>query len=597
MECRIVLNQSYIILIILVISMVLFIANVWRFDVVALLSLALAIIVGAVPFSKVYTGLNNPAVITVACVMVLSQSIHQSGVIHSLVTQWLPSYKSTTAYVVIFSSFIALLSAFMNNVGALGLVMPVAIQTALRSKRSPSLILLPIALASALGGLLTAIGTPPNLLISAYRQQTTGQAFSMFDFSHAGIFAAIAGIIFISFIGWRLIPGGRKGSHVSNDLFNIEDYVVELLVPDESPIIDMTVSELEQFLEADYVLLGLIRNKHKRFTLQADQLFSKNDILIMEASPNELKCILQKAKLLLVGTENKSKKILSSHEMATLEAVVSPGSNMEHRSTKAIRLRSRFNINLIAISRQGKSFRKRLHDVLFQAGDVVLLQGPAESLTENAKTLGLLPLVEHNITLIASPMRWLPVIIFALAVILATLQWIPIQIAFGGAVLLLVLFRAIPVRTIYQSIDWPIIILLAAMIPVGEALQFTGGTALISDFIISMSHGLSPVYLIGILFIITMTLSDFMNNAATAVVMAPIAISVANIMHANIDPFLMAVAIACSCSFLTPVGHQNNTIVMGPGGYKFIDYVRIGFPLEVIILLISVPTILWMWPI
>ncbi len=276
--------------------------------------------------------------------------------------------------------------------------------------------------------------------------------------------------------------------------------------------------------------------------------------------------------------------------------MVPPGSRVENRSAESIRLRARYRLNLLAIARQGNPFRERLREINFRAGDVVLLQGPVDVLEENVASLGFLPLLERGLDVGMKRMAFLPIIIFIFAIFLAGVQWVPVEVAFGGAVILLLLFRLLPTRLIYESIDWPVIILLGAMIPVGEALQSTGGTTLIAHFISSFTKDYPPFIILGLVMIITMTLSDFMNNAATAVVMAPIGVSIAHSIHASVDPFLMAVAIAASCSFLTPIGHQNNALVMGPGGYKFFDYIRLGLPLEIVVLVLSLPLILWAWP-
>jgi len=297
-----------------------------------------------------------------------------------------------------------------------------------------------------------------------------------------------------------------------------------------------------------------------------------------------------------VADQKISSDILKSNDVSFIEAVVPQGSRIEGRSSISMRLRSRHHINLLAISREGKAFKKRLNHVNLHAGDIVLLQGPAADLNENVANLGFLPLVEREIQVGSRKRAYLPILIFIIAIISAVVGLLPIQAAFGGAVLAMILFNVIPVRKLYESIDWSIVILLAAMLPIGGALQSTGGTAIIAHYFISMSGHISPTLVLGLLLLLTMTLSDFMNNAATTVVMAPIAVSIAQALKVNIDPFLMTVALGASCSFLTPVGHQNNMLVMGPGGYKFLDYIRLGLPLELIVVAVGLPAILWAWP-
>lgn len=590
-------NEAYIILIILGITMALFVSGLWRYDIIALLALALSVAVGAIPYSKVFSGLANPAVITVACVMIISQVIHQSNLLTPLAKQFTRFSHSPTLQVGLLSITTAFFSAFMNNVGALSLMMPIAVQSAIQSKRSPTLVLLPIALASGLGGLLTLIGTPSNLLIANFRAQALGQPFEMFDFFRVGIFVATFGVLFIALVGWRLIPGSRKSPVSLEEKFAITDYITEIKIPSNSNFIDKTFLEMEKSLNTDYVIIALIRNKNKRFAIDFQQKLMENDILIIETSPKNLETLLAKGNLELVNHEDKTSDLLNSEEMTVVEATIPPGSRAVNRSAKQIRLRARYSINLIGIAREGSPIRERLYETNFKAGDVVLLHGSAENINQQIADYGLLPLEQRNLTLISSQKKWLTLGIFISALVLAALQLLPVAIAFSGAILALVLTRTIQTRQLYEAIEWPVIILLAAMIPVGEALQATGGTDLIANLISSSASYLSPLLILSLLFIVTMTLSDFMNNAATTVVMAPIAIGIAQALHANIDPFLMTVAVAASCSFLTPVGHQNNTIVMGPGGYKFMDYVRVGFPLEVLILLTAVPAIFFLWPV
>ncbi|WP_423064115.1 SLC13 family permease [Candidiatus Paracoxiella cheracis] len=589
------MHGPYTILIVLAITMALFIWGYWRYDVVAMIALLISTAVGAVPYDRVFTGFSNPAVITVACVMIISQAITRSGIMSSLVRKIIHFTKNPTLHIGGLTLLTAIFSAFMNNVGALALMMPIAIQTAIKNNRSPSTILMPIALGSAMGGLTTLIGTPPNLLISSYREQITGQPFTIFAFAHVGFFVAVAGVLFIALIGWRLLPKKRKAPKQADDMFQMQDYITEIKIPENSPTVGITVRELEKMVEGDFVITGLIRNKKKKLIIPPDHVLEADDILIIESSTTDLEELLQTAKLELVGGEKISSDILKSKDVSLIEAVVPPGSRIENRSSQNIHLRSRYRINLLAISREGNPFKERLHQVNLRAGDVVLLQGPVDILQENVANLGFLPLIERRLD-VGKRRAFVPLFIFVLAIILTALQLIPVEIAFGGAVLAMILFRSIPLRFVYDSIEWPVIILLAAMIPIGEALQSTGGTALIAHDIIGLTQHLPPVYILGLLLIVTMTISDFMNNAATAVVMAPIAGTIAHTMHASIDPFLMVVAIGASCSFLTPIGHQNNTLVMGPGGYKFIDYIRLGLPLEIIVIVVALPLIQWAWP-
>ena len=589
------MQDTTMVLLILVGTLALFIWGYWRYDVVACLSLIACLLAGVVPYSSAFNGFSNPAVITVACVMVITHAINRSGIIDYVVKNITPVTTSPVLHIAVLSILAAFLSAFMNNVGALALLMPVAIQTAWSSKRSPSLVLMPLALGSALGGLTTSIGTPPNLLISSYRQQVTGYAYDMFDFSPVGIILAVVGLLFIVLVGWRLIPIRRKSAEATEDMFRIQDYITEVRVTEKSEIVGEPIKTIEQEYEG-VLILGIIRNKRKKLSFRSTEKIQESDIFIVESTHENLDKLVNKFKLELVGEAHITEEIRSD-EISVIEAVVPPGSRLEGRSARSMQLRKHHRINLLALSRKGTPFKQRLSRVTFRGGDIALLQGEAETLRESSVSLGFLPLVERGVQVGLQRRVIFPILIFGIAIVFAALRIFPVQIAFSGAVIAMVVTNVLPARRLYESIDWSIIVLLGAMIPVGGALQSSGGTELIAHAFVHLTGSMAPVFILGLLMIITMTLSDIMNNAATAVVMAPIGVGIAQAMGVSIDPFLMTVAVGASCSFLTPIGHQNNILVMGPGGYKFYDYFRIGVVLELIILIVGLPAILYFWPI
>lgn len=589
------MHNPYALFVILFILLALLIWGRWRYDIVAFFALLVAVLVGVVPVREAFTGFSNAAVITVACVMVITRAITQSGIVDVMIKKITPATSNTILHILVLGVVTAVLSAFMNNIGALALMMPVAIQSAINNKRSPSIVLMPLAFSSVLGGLMTVIGTPPNILISSYRLEVLGSPFAMFDFFPVGVVVTIVGVLYVSIVGWRLIPEARRKLERSTEHFHVEDYITEVRVPKKAKIVGKSVREFEHLVEGDFVILGLVRNKRKRLIVPQSELLKENDVLIVEASHKDLEKLLSAAKLELVGEKPVSSEALRSDDIRVVEVVVPPGSRLEGRSSSSMRLRSRFRINLLAIARQGKPFRERLQETKLHAGDVVLLQGDAKTIMEDIAKLGFLPLIERGVQ-IKKTRAFIPIGIFVVAIVLVAFRLLPVQIAFSMVVLALVLLNVMPIRRVYETIDWSIIILLGAIIPIGSALQATGGTDLLANGILALTGQYSPMIILALLLMLTMTLSDVMNNAATAVVMAPIAVSIANALHANIDPFLMTVAVGASCSFLTPIGHQNNTLVMGPGGYKFFDYFRVGLPLEVLVLLVGLPMILYVWP-
>jgi len=591
-----VFGDQTILFIILAVTMGMFIWGRFRYDIVSFTALLVATLFGLVPAPEAFLGFGHPAVVTVAAVLVISRALQNSGVIDYLARALGVVTSNQLVHIGALTALAALLSAFMNNVGALALLMPVALQTAAATGRSPAQLLMPLSFGSILGGLMTLMGTPPNIIIASYRQQATGESFAVFDFSAVGVVLAVVGVIFITLIGWRLIPKERRGKRSGEELFEISDYIVEARVLDESPLVGKGLKHLETMSGDEVTGVGVLRGDNHIIAGARYVRLRVDDIIIIETDPKDIQKVMDDAGLELVGAEHFDQDDLQSEEVGLIEAVIMPNSRLVKRTFRGLRLARKLAMNLVALARQGKPFKRRLDQVRFREGDVLLLQGPADSLAETVVELGCLPLAERGLQIGRRPGAFIPLIVFVAALILAITGLLPVYVAFSVAVVVLVLSNVVSLREVYASIDWPVIVLLASMIPLGSALETTGGTDLIAAGILALAGGWGPMGLLALLLVVTMTLSDVMNNAATAVVMAPIAATLANQLGLNMDPFLMAVAVGASCAFLTPIGHQNNVLVMGPGGYRFGDFWRMGLPLEIIIVAIAVPLIGFVWP-
>jgi di/tricarboxylate transporter len=513
-----------------------------------------------------------------------------AGAIDPLVKRVMAATSSRTLHILALTGMAAVTSAFMNNVGALALFMPIAMQSAARTGRSPSLLLMPLAFGSILGGLTTLIGTPPNIIVATYRAQTQGAPFSMFDFTPVGGACALAGVLFIALLGWRLMPSPKRAQPGPEEFFAIDDYIAEARVREDAPAAGKTLAEVEEMTrDIDALIIGLVRaGRHLPGAYRLQQLRA-GDIVVIEAKPEELDRLVATLGLEFAGADANVAELLRPGDAELVEAVVPPRTALEGRTLGSLHLRRRFGVNLLAASRQGRPYRGRLHHFRVQAGDVLLLQGETEQLSDLFATLGCLPLAERGVHLRAQGKAGLAVALFAAAIACSSLGVLPLQIAFGLAVAALVVSEIMPLRELYGAIDWSVVVLLGAMIPIGGALETTGTTELIAGAIVDLTFGLSAVWVLVALMVVTMTLSDILNNAATAVIMAPIAAGTAASLGVDADPFLMAVAISASCAFLTPIGHQNNTLVMGPGGYAFSDYWRMGLPLEILIIVVAAP--------
>ncbi|MDP4840519.1 MAG: SLC13 family permease [Alphaproteobacteria bacterium] len=602
-------QDQIIILLIILLALVLFVWEKWRYDVVALGAMLFGVFLGVIPANDAFSGFGHPAVITVAAVLILSKALANSGVTDLIVSTLAPLTGNFYLYLFGLCFVAMVLSAFMNNVGALALLMPVAIATSTKVGRSPSLILMPLAFASLLGGLVTLIGTPPNIIISTFREQSLGEPFSMFDFTPVGGIVALGGLFFICLVGWHLIPKTRVVKRPLQDLLDIKSYVTEIQFNTDSSLINTRHSHLEELAEkASIEILGLIRHAQRFVVIPKNQVYQDGDILIINADPTDLDRFCAKYSFTIKGSDDSQKteknrdKILpfgsekEKEDMELIEVVVGSNSDANSRQIGEIGFRRRYGINLLGVSRQGHSYKGSLKAFALKVGDVLLLRGTTERLEAIISTLGFMPLAERRLKLGGHKNLYKSISIFAFAVGLTTLKIFPAPVAMSVGALLMVLTKTLNLKDFYDSIDWPIIILLGAMIPISMAFEYTGAANFLVKLFIGESPTLSPLFLLTTILILTMFLTDIMNNAATAIIMAPIAVSIAQSLEVNPDSFLMAVAIGASSSFLTPIGHQNNALILGPGGYKFSDYWRMGLPLEIIITLISIPMILIVWP-
>ena len=566
-----------------------------RYDLIAFCALVIAVITGVVPENMAFSGFSHHATIIIALVLILSKALSKSGAIELIARQVIKSGRKLSSHIAIMSGVSAILSAIMNNVAALALLMPIDIHAAKKAKRNPALTLMPLSFASILGGLITLIGTPPNIIISSYREEALGQPFGMFDFSPVGIVVTIVGVLFITLIGWRLIPIERDRHDPTKGLFDLANYIAEVRVSETSVIIGQKVSDLDQSADdAGVIILGLVRNGKQLPGRARREIIKKGDILVIETDADSIDDFIGALQLEYVGAEKYQG--INEQGLSLMEIVIPEGSKADGRTEQSLRLHYRHGVFLLGISRQGKKIRERVRKLEIKAGDVLLLLGPHEQLLDVSQWLEGLPLKERDLQVAQRHKAMIAVGIFCVAIALATFGILHLPVALAIACIFMLVFQIIPLRELYHSIEWPVIVLLGSMIPIGVALEASGGTALIAQGIIHFSEGFGPVFVLSILMIVTMTLSDVLNNTATAVIAAPIAIDIANLLNVNPDPFLMAVAIAASCAFLTPIGHKNNTLILGPGGYKFGDYWRMGLPLEVIIVGVSIPMILLVWP-
>ena len=580
-------------------ALAMFAWNRWRYDIVALLALLVVTLAGVVPPSQVFAGFGHPAVITVAAVLVLSRGLLNAGVVDSIARHLGRVGNRTVVQVAALTGLVALCSGFMNNVGALALLMPVSIALSRRKGSPPSLLLMPLAFGSLLGGMVTLMGTPPNIIIATYRAETGAGPFRMFDYLPVGGGVALVGLLFISLVGWRLVPRRQKAAP-PDKLFQISDYITEVRIREGSEFAGRSLHDLVAAVEeeAEVIVLGLFHDRQPHPAPPMYEVLHAGDILLVEADSESLRVLINIADAELVagasGTDTSDERAVE--ELSLTEVIVTQESELAGRRATALELREHYGVNVVAVARRGGQLRERIDKVRFAVGDILLLQVSGETLGAACSELGCLPLADRGLRLRRPRRMLLAVAIFAAALALAALGVVPAATALVGGALAMVLVGTIRPRETYESIDLPIIVLLGAMIPVGEALTTSGGAQLIAGWLAQVAHSTSPAAMLAILVAATLLLSNVVNNAAAAILVAPIAIDLAKAIDCSADPFLMAVAIGASAAFLTPIGHQSNLLVMAPGGYRFGDYWRMGLPLSVLVVVTAVPLILWTWP-
>jgi di/tricarboxylate transporter len=574
---------------------VLFGMLVWgrfRYDLVAFVALLVTVLFGIIEPSKAFEGFGHPAVVIIALVLIVSRGLMNSGAVELIAQFVIKPDRNLSSHIGIMAVAGAALSAIINNVAALALLMSLDMDAARKAKRAISLTLMPLSFGTILGGMITMIGTPPNIVIAQYREDAFGKPFQMFDFAPVGLAVALTGIAYVSIIGWRLLPKRADAVSLEGDAGL---YVAEARVKSESKSIGQTVGDIYPLAnENDVTILGLVRQGKRLPGFSKTKEIRKGDFLVLEGDPKQIEALMGAAELEAIGAEKHGG--LLGRSLSLVEAIVPEDARLVGRTTETLRLVGRYGVTLLGVSRQGKKFRDRVRKLPIKAGDMLLLIGPDENVARASSWLGVLPLENRRMEVLQRTKAFIAIALFVAAIMLSVLSITSLAIALAICVVGYLALGIIGGRDFYALIEWKVIVLLACLIPVGTALETTGGSQMIAELIVTQTSNLPPWGILTIIMIITMTLSDFLNNVATALITAPIAVSVAQSIGVNPDPFLMGVAVAASCAFLTPIGHKNNTIIMGPGNYKFGDYWRMGLLLEAIVIAVAVPTIIFVWP-
>jgi len=587
-------SDQTILFTLLTIVLILLVWGRWRYDFVAFGALLAALLLGVVPVEKAFEGFVHPATIIIALVLIVSRGLTNAGVVDHLGRLLNATPRGVPQHIGVMSVIAAPLSAVMNNVAALALLMPLDVQAAAKAERPPGTTLMALSFATILGGLVTLIGTPPNIVVASFRKEALGQSFGMFDFTPVGGAAALAGLIFVALIGWRLIPATSRKAASENG-FDLNDYVAEARVKEGSSTIDKSVREVEDKLaDNGSDLLAIVRGGVRLSTFNPSLKVREGDVLVIEAAAQDVDKLMGDFGLEYLVPERQEEKALQ--DLTLIEVVVPPGAWLDGRSAQSSGLLYQFALSLVGVSRQGQRITESLRKLTIRAGDVLLLLVPESRQAEIIEWTGCLPLAPRGLAVAKRSKAAIAAGLFAAAIAAASLGYATLPVALAVCVVAFIALGLIGGSEVYATVEWPVIILLGSMLPLGAALEASGGTAHIADVLISATSGAPAWVALALLMVITMTLSDVLNNVATAVIAAPVGLQMAKNLGVNPDPFLMAVAIGASCAFLTPIGHKNNILVLGPGGYRFSDYWRMGLPLEIIIVAVSVPLLLVVWP-
>lgn len=575
--------------------MVMFVWNKIRYDLAALLGLILAIASGIVPVEKAFVGFSDQVVVIVASALVVSAGVGKSGVIGRLIRRAESVAKTPGSQVLLLSSTVAILSSFVKNIGALAIFLPVALQIARRTGTTASTLLMPMAFASLVGGIVTLVGTSPNILVSRVREEVLGKPYDMFDFAPVGLGILAAGLAFLA-IGWRLLPAGRTAPLTPEETFKVDAYLAEAKLPQTSRLVDRSVAELEKLAEGNVSVVSIIRESGHRYVPGGHWPMFAEDTLVLQGDAHAIRELVEEAGLVLVGTDKPPTTEPTPGELAVVEAVIMSGSVLVGRTPTDLRLRDRFGVNLVAISRRGLPRKARLRDIRFRVGDVLILQGSSEGTPEILQDLGCLPLVDRATGIGTARRDYAPLFVLAVTIALIATHLVPVTLAFFGAAVAMMVTRVLSPMEAYEALDPPILILLACLIPISDAINSTGGAKLVADGLAVLARSVPGYFTVTLVLIASMAVTPFLNNAATVLIMAPIAAGIAKALGLSPDPLLMAVAIGAACDFLTPIGHQCNTLVMGPGGYRFGDYWRLGLPLSIIVVVVGSILIPLFWP-
>ncbi|HUF39249.1 MAG TPA: SLC13 family permease [Anaerolineales bacterium] len=591
--------EIILVLSILAVAVVLFVSERIRVDLVALLVLITLALTGLVTTEEAFSGFASPAVITVWSVYIVSGALFRSGVADILARFMLRI--AGTSYIrilIVIMLTVGLMSSFMNNIGAVAILLPAAVSVARRIRVPPSKLLMPMAFTSLLGGGMTLIGTPPNILATSIMETYGGmEGFGFFDFTPMGAIVLVTGVLYFIFIGRHLLPDRAPGGDLSQ-VYQVREYMSEVRVRDSSSLIGQTLAESQLGSGYELDVLQVRRVDRPPLNPAPETRIRAGDVLSIQGSSDNLLRAGEALGLeaLVDWKFDDPDDGDSRSELEMVEITLSPQSHMKGHTLKEVDFRARTGLSVLAIQRRGKALVSKIADIALEYGDALLIRGPRKRINDlradpEYLVLETAPLESRRLN--KAPIA---VLILAGVLVLVTTRVLHVSTAMLIGAVLMVLLKVLDMDEAIEAIEWKSVFLIAGMLPMGIAMQTTGTAQFLAGAIVDLVGDMGPLAVVMGIFLMTALTTEVMSNAAAAVLVTPIAIDAARSLGANPQAFVMAVVIAAATSFLMPIGHQANVLVFGPGGYRFLDYTRVGLWLNLIIFVVVAIFLPLIWP-
>ena len=586
--------------VIIVIALVLFITELFPIDVTALVVLGLLLIFGLVTPNESLSGFSNPAVITIGCLFIMSYALQKSHVLEYVIININKIIdKSQTLGMVVYLFCIGIASAVVNNTAIVAIFMPVTIRLADKYNISPSKVLIPLSYAAILGGTLTLVGTSTNLIVNSILVDSSGISLGMLEFAKFGIIKFTVGLIYIFTIGHRLLPSRVAKSSSITD-YSLDGYLTEFKINENSPLCGKTLLDRKINENYDVIVLDVLRGGEIITSNLRNLVLKQEDVLFVKGSFDNFQRLKEIENLALLTDVKLTQEELEQEDHILAECLITDNSELIGQTLQEANFRRSFGSFVLAIRREGEVIRRKLAQFILKPFDTLLVYGPQDRINQLASREGFIVLGKVNASLDSHPLWWLSIFTILFAVVMAIFKIIPIVVGVILGVIALLLARVITPNEAYSSVHWQVIIVIAAFLPMGAAMKKTGLDEIIGNSIGNIVNlfpvDLIPYFLLAIIYLITMVLTEIASNVATAIIMTPIALTLATQFGFDPRPFIFAVCYAASASFITPIGYQTNLMVFGPGGYRYSDYIRVGLPLGIILWIISVFVIPMIWP-